>query len=281
MAQTEQEEILKDRDMETDHQSAKEEDTMAGAFEAESKAAAEAGQKAVEAETEQRAKTEAETAGQPFGGEEGADDQAAGGETEASGQTAEDEADTDACGGSDIHGDSADSQEVQGDGQEPKEGEPRIRNPFKRKEKKDKAAEQIEELNDRIRRQMAEFDNFRKRTEREKSQMFEVGAKSIIEKILPVVDNFERGLAAVPPEGREDPFVQGMDKIYKQLMTELENVGVKPIAAVGEEFNPDFHNAVMQVENEELKSGTVAQELQKGYLYRDSVVRHSMVAVVQ
>ena len=128
---------------------------------------------------------------------------------------------------------------------------------------------------------MAEFDNFRKRTEREKSQMFEIGAKSVIEKILPVIDNFERGLGAVPEESREDGFVQGMDKIYKQLMTELESLGVKPIEAVGREFDPDFHNAVMQVENDELESGTVAQELQKGYLYRDSVVRHSMVAVVQ
>lgn len=163
------------------------------------------------------------------------------------------------------------------------EGEPdnKKKNPFKKKEKKDKAAEQIAELNDKVKRQMAEFDNFRKRTEREKSQMFEIGAKSVIEKILPVIDNFERGLGAVPEESREDGFVQGMDKIYKQLMTELESLGVKPIEAVGKEFDPDFHNAVMQVENDELESGTVAQELQKGYMYRDSVVRHSMVAVVQ
>lgn len=152
---------------------------------------------------------------------------------------------------------------------------------FKRKEKKDKSAEQIAELNDKLKRQMAEFDNFRKRTEREKSQMYEVGAKSVIEKILPVVDNFERGLAAVPEESKEDGFVQGMDKIYKQLMTELETIGVKPIEAVGQEFNPDFHNAVMQVESEEYESGVVAQELLKGYMYRESVVRHSMVAVVQ
>lgn len=152
---------------------------------------------------------------------------------------------------------------------------------FKRKEKKDKAAEQIADLNDKLKRQMAEFDNFRKRTEREKSQMYEIGAKSVIEKILPVVDNFERGLAAVLEEEKENAFVQGMDKIYRQLMTELENIGVKPIEAVGQEFNPDFHNAVMQVESEEFESGIVAQELQKGYLYRDSVVRHSMVAVVQ
>ena len=152
---------------------------------------------------------------------------------------------------------------------------------FKRKEKKDKSAEQIADLNDKLKRQMAEFDNFRKRTEREKNQMYEIGAKSVIEKILPVVDNFERGLAAVPEENKEDGFVQGMDKIYKQLMTELENIGVKPIEAVGQEFNPDFHNAVMQVESEEYESGVVAQELLKGYMYRESVVRHSMVAVVQ
>ncbi len=128
---------------------------------------------------------------------------------------------------------------------------------------------------------MAEFDNFRKRTEKEKAQMFEVGAKSVIEKILSVVDNFERGLSAVPEDQKEDPFVQGMDKIYKQLMTELEGLEVKPIEAIGAEFNPDFHNAVMQVESEEFETGIVAQELQKGYMYRDSVVRHSMVAVVQ
>lgn len=152
---------------------------------------------------------------------------------------------------------------------------------FKKKEKKNKQEEKIAELTDRVQRQMAEFDNFRKRTEKEKTQMFEVGAKSVIEKILPVVDNFERGLSAVPEEAKEDPFVQGMDKIYKQLMTELENLEVKPIEAVGSEFNPEFHNAVMQVESEEYESGIVAQELQKGYMYRESVVRHSMVAVVQ
>lgn len=152
---------------------------------------------------------------------------------------------------------------------------------FRKKEKKSKQEEKIAELTDRVQRQMAEFDNFRKRTEKEKTQMFEVGAKSVIEKILPVVDNFERGLSAVPEESKDDPFVQGMDKIYKQLMTELESLEVKPIEAVGAEFNPEFHNAVMQVESEEYESGFVAQELQKGYMYRESVVRHSMVAVVQ
>ena len=152
---------------------------------------------------------------------------------------------------------------------------------FNKKKKKDKRDEQIEDLTDRLKRQMAEFDNFRKRTEKEKSQMFDMGAKSVIEKILPVADNFERGLAAVPEEEKANGFVDGMDKVYKQLMTELETIGVKPIAAVGEEFNPEYHNAVMQVESEELESGMVAQELQRGYQYKDSVVRHSMVAVVQ
>ena len=150
---------------------------------------------------------------------------------------------------------------------------------FAKKEKKDKKDEKIEELTDRLTRQMAEFDNFRKRTEREKSQMYEIGAKDIIEKILPVIDNFERGLAAVPEESKEDPFVEGMEKIYKQIMTTLEGVGVKPIEAVGQEFNPDFHNAVMHVEDEEAGENIITEEFQKGYMYRDSVVRHSMVKV--
>ena len=148
------------------------------------------------------------------------------------------------------------------------------------KKKKDKKDEQIEELNDRVKRQMAEFDNFRKRTEKEKSQMFDMGAKHVIEKILPVVDNFERGFSTVEEADKEDAFVQGMSQVYKQLMTELEAMGVKPIEAVGQEFNPDFHNAVMQVESEEYESGIVAQEFVKGYTYKDTVVRHSMVAVV-
>ena len=152
---------------------------------------------------------------------------------------------------------------------------------FKKKEKKDKKDEKIEELTDQVKRQMAEFDNFRKRTEKEKTQMFETGAKSVIEKILPVIDNFERGLAAVPEDEKDRSFVDGMDKVYRQMLTELDAIGVKPIEAVGKEFDPEFHNAVMQVESEEYDSGIVAQELQKGYIYHDSVVRHSMVAVVQ
>ncbi|MBD5466287.1 MAG: nucleotide exchange factor GrpE [Lachnospiraceae bacterium] len=156
---------------------------------------------------------------------------------------------------------------------------------FKKKEKdekkKDKAKEKIEELEDRVKRQMAEFDNFRKRSEKEKSAMFETGAKSVIEKILPVVDNFERGLQSVGEEEKGSAFADGMQMIYKQLMTELENLGVTPIEAVGTEFDPDLHNAVMQVASEEYESGIVAQELQKGYKYRETVVRHSMVAVVE
>lgn len=150
---------------------------------------------------------------------------------------------------------------------------------FAKKEKKDKKDEKIEELTDRLTRQMAEFDNFRKRTEREKSQMYEIGAKDIIEKILPVVDNFERGLDAVKEEDKEDPFVQGMEKVYKHLMTTLEEIEVKPIEAVGKEFDPNFHNAVMHVDDENFGENIVAEEFQKGYTYRDSIVRHSMVKV--
>ena len=146
--------------------------------------------------------------------------------------------------------------------------------------KQDALKEKIDELEDKVKRQMAEFDNFRKRTEKEKTQMFETGAKSVIEKILPVVDNFERGLASVPEEDKGKGFADGMNMIYKQLMTELESIGVTPIEAVGQEFNPDFHNAVMQVESEEYESGIVAQEFVKGNMYKDTVVRHSMVSVV-
>lgn len=151
---------------------------------------------------------------------------------------------------------------------------------LKADKKQDALKEKIDELEDRVKRQMAEFENFRKRTEKEKNAMFETGAKSVIEKILPVVDNFERGLASVPEEEKGKPFPEGMEMIYKQLMQELEKMDVKPIQAVGEEFDPNFHNAVMQVESEEYESGVIAQEFQKGYTYRDTVVRHSMVGVV-
>ena len=160
-----------------------------------------------------------------------------------------------------------------------KEADTKEKKLFGRKNKKDKKDEMIEELQDKVTRQMAEFDNFRKRTEKEKSAMYEIGAKDVIDKILPVVDNFERGLNAVPEEDKEDPIAQGMEKIYKQLMTVLEGLDVKPIEAVGNEFNPDFHNAVMHEDNEEYGENIVTEEFQKGYTYRDSVVRHSMVKV--
>lgn len=148
-----------------------------------------------------------------------------------------------------------------------------------KKEKKDSRDEKIADLEDRVKRQMAEFENFRKRTDKEKSQMYDMGAKNVIEKILPVIDNFERGLESVP-EGSDKAFVDGMQMIYKQLSGELEKLGVKPIEAVGQPFDPNFHNAVMQTESEEYESGTVAQELQKGYMYHDTLVRPSMVSVV-
>lgn len=188
------------------------------------------------------------------------------GADEESTQTAEETKDTDVNEAKSEDDASADADEKKG---------------LFKKKKKDKKDEQIEELNDRLKRQMAEFENFRKRTDKEKQAMFDTGAKSVIEKILPVVDNFERGLATVPEESKEDPFVDGMNRIYKQLMTELENIGVKPIEAVGQEFDPNLHNAVMQVESDEYESGVIAQELQKGYTYHDMVVRHSMVGVVQ
>lgn len=149
----------------------------------------------------------------------------------------------------------------------------------KKKEKKDKKDARIEELTDRLQRQMAEFDNFRKRTEKEKSTMYEIGSKSVIEKILPVIDNFERGLAAVSDDQKEDAFVEGMEKIYRQFLDTLGEIGVKPIEAVGQEFDPNFHNAVMHIEDEDAEDNTVVEEFQKGYMYRDNVVRHSMVKV--
>ena len=187
-------------------------------------------------------------------------------------ETAEDAADTE---------DSAEqAEESESDTDEGKEDSKAEKKKFfGKKNKKDKKDEKIDELTDRLTRQMAEFDNFRKRTEKEKSQMYEIGAKDIIEKILPIVDNFERGLASMPEEEKATPFAEGMEKIYKQLMTTLESIDVKPIEAVGKEFNPDFHNAVMHVEDEELDENIIVEEFQKGYTYRDSVVRHSMVKV--
>ena len=168
-------------------------------------------------------------------------------------------------------------------GNEDAEGSGSAKEGFFRKKKKDKKEEalkaRIDELEDRVKRQMAEFENFRKRTDKEKAAMFETGARSVIEKILPVVDNFERGLAAVPEEEKGSAFVEGMNKVYKQLLTELDNMGVKPIEAVGQEFDPNFHNAVMHIEDENFGENIVAEEFQKGYTYHDTVVRHSMVKV--
>ena len=151
----------------------------------------------------------------------------------------------------------------------------------KKKEKKNPLQEKVDDLNDRLMRQMAEFDNFRKRTDKEKSQMFEQGQGSVLEKLLPIVDNFERGLAAVPEEDKDGAFADGMNKIYKQLIKQLEDLGVTPIEAVGQEFDPNLHNAVMQADSDEYESGVVAQELQKGYKFHDTVLRHSMVAVTK
>ena len=172
-----------------------------------------------------------------------------------------------------------DSEEVP-EGEEPKTWAEKRAAKKQKKEEANADKEKIAELEDRVKRQLAEFENYRNRTEKEKQAMFETGAKSVLEKLLPVIDNFERGFSTVDEADKEDAFVQGMQKIYKQMMDELEKIGVKPIEAVGQEFNPDFHNAVMQMESEEFESGIVAQEFMKGYTYRDSVVRYSMVGVV-
>ena len=162
----------------------------------------------------------------------------------------------------------------EGDEKEKKKG-------FFGRDKKDKKDEKIAELNDRLIRQIAEFDNFRKRTEKEKSQMYMVGASEVIEKLLPVVDNFERGLAAMTEEEKSTAFAQGIEMVYKQMMTVLSDMGVTPIEAMGVEFNPDFHNAVMQAPSEEYESGIVIQELQRGYMYKEKVIRYSMVMVAE
>ena len=171
------------------------------------------------------------------------------------------------------------AQEASEDSEEASEKEGKGPSKWLKKSNKDK--EKIAELEDRVMRQMAEFENFRRRTDKEKQAMFETGAKSVVEKMLPVIDNFERGLSTMTDAEKETGFASGMNMIYKQLLTELENIGVKPIEALGQEFDPNLHNAVMQVASEEYESGVVAQELLKGYTYRDGVVRHSMVAVAE
>ena len=200
--------------------------------------------------------------------------------------TAEQAEDTDASAEDPESGESEDAEDS-GETEDNAEEEPEEKGGFwkrgRKKEDKEKAAlkEQNAELEDRVRRQMAEFDNFRRRTEKEKEQMFSMGEKNVLEKLLPVIDNFERGLQAIPEEEKDGAVASGMDMIYRQLIKQMEDLGVKAIESVGQEFNADYHNAVMQVDSEELESGVVAQELQKGYLYRDSVLRHSMVAVAK
>ncbi len=173
-----------------------------------------------------------------------------------------------------------DADAVKAEGEESAEAEANEEAEAEAKEEKDPKQARIEELEDMVKRQLAEFDNFRKRTDKEKDTMFEAGARSVIEKLLPVVDNFERGIASLSEEELASAQGSGMQMIYKQLMEVLDKLEVKPIEALGKEFNPDLHNAVMQCESEEYESGIIAQELQKGYTYRDSVIRHSMVAVV-
>ncbi len=212
--------------------------------------------------------------------------------TETEENTAEaPEEESEASAGSEDAGESPDEEieeaDVDPDGEESeKEGEEENKDKKEKKrhfikadKKEDKLKEQLNELNDKVVRQMAEFDNYRKRTEKEKQAMFETGAKSVIEKLLPVVDNFERGLAALEEGAERTPFEEGVLMTYKQLMTELEKLEVRPLDAVGKEFDPNLHNAVMHVDDESLGENIVVEELQKGYTYRDSVVRHSMVKV--
>jgi len=213
-------------------------------------------------EEEEEAKRAEEVKKALFGDEEAAGEESEeGSEIEIEGEDPEEE------GASDSE------EEPEGEVPEGREGF------FKNKKKKDKTQELIEELKDKVTRQMAEFDNFRKRTDKEKSQMYDMGAKDIVEKILPVLDNFERGLATATEEEKTQPFVEGMDKIYKQMVTTLEAAGVKEIECLGKEFNPDFHNAVMHVEDEEAGENIIVEVFQKGYTYKDTVVRHSMVKV--
>lgn len=212
-------------------------------------------EEAIKAAKEEEAKVKAEKAEEEAVEEETTSEEAEAEETEAEEAEAEE------------------AEEADAEGKIP-EGRDKF---FKKKSKKDKKDEMIEELNDKVKRQMAEFDNFRKRTEKEKSQMYEIGAKSIVEKILPIIDNFERGLATATDKA--DPFVDGMDKIYKQLVSSLEEAGVKEIECLGMEFDPNFHNAVMHVEDEEAGENVIVEVFQKGYTYKDTVVRHSMVKV--
>ena len=224
--------------------------------------------------TEAEEKEEADTA------EEAAEEPASEEETEDAADGRDDETDKDADGSAVVGADASSAENRKDDiSSKSSEGADAKSTGFFKKKKKDKRDEKIEELEDKVRRQLAEFDNFRKRTEKEKAHMYDVGAMEVIEKILPVVDNFERGLASVPEEEKDNPVIAGMDKTYRQLMDVLNGLGVEVIEAEGREFDPNLHNAVMHVEDEELGENVVVQEFQKGYKYKDSVVRHSMVKV--
>ncbi len=198
-------------------------------------------------------------------------------EAEASVDTEQEEAVAEKCESAEDTAEQDTSEEAGEEGEQASSTEKKSF--FKKKEKKDKKDEQIAQLTDQVKRTMAEFDNYRKRTEKEKSAMYEIGAKAVIEKMLPIVDNFERGLGALSEEEKGTGFAEGMERVYKQLMTTLTEIGVEPIEAVGKEFDPNLHNAVMHMESEEFGENTVAQEFQKGYTYKGSVVRHSMVQV--
>lgn len=227
-------------------------------------------EKELQEAAEQQAEETAETAETEEAGEEAAGEVS----EETSEETSEEATDEAEAAGEETE----EVSEEAADGEDEKEAKPKKKLFGGKEKKKDKLQEQIDELKDKNMRQMAEFENFRKRTEKEKQAMFETGARSVIEKLLPVVDNFERGLGALKEE-EKGAFSEGMEMIYKQLMSELEKLEVKPIDAVGKEFDPNLHNAVMHVDDEELGENVVAEELQKGYMYRETVVRHSMVKV--
>ena len=175
--------------------------------------------------------------------------------------------------------DEVSSEETKEAEEEPEEEPEDSKKPRKFGRKKDKRDEQIAELQDKVTRQMAEFDNFRKRSEKEKAAMYSMGARDVLEKMLEVLDNFERGFDAVEEDDQDDAFVQGMQMVYKQMLEALEKLGVKPIEAVGQPFDPNYHNAVMHEDNEEAGENEVVAEFQKGYMYHDDVIRHSMVKV--
>ena len=228
-------------------------------------------EEALEERTASEEKEEEQTAEADPASEKKADDkEAAGSEDE---KISESDTPEDEPLGDEGSGDDKEQPEKEGESKDP-----RLKSFFKKKSKKNKFEEQVESLTDRLKRQMAEFENFRKRSEKEKSQMYDMGAKSMIERILPVADSFERGLGGLNEE-EDNPFADGMRMVYKQLMTALDEAGVKEIEAVGKTFDPDLHNAVMHIDDDSYGENEIVEELQKGYTYHDSVVRYAMVKV--